>query len=120
MEEEKVMKSEKAKMIDSIGWGVFLIWLGIMFITDAISGGIGGLGIGIIILGVMITRLIFGIKASGFILLIGALFLAGGLSELFGVKFPILSVLLIIAGALMILSRFMRKKRLPVEVSQKK
>ncbi len=65
-----------AKIIESAGWGVFLIWFGTIFLAK-LSWGIALIGFGVILLGTQLVRAVFALKVHRFVLMPG-LFLAGG------------------------------------------
>ncbi len=82
--------------IDAVGWGVFLIWMGIAFLTN-ISWGIGLIGVGVIIIGIV--------------------FLAWGVVELLSIQYGagvlipggVLPILFIVAGIALVVSGLFRK-----------
>jgi hypothetical protein len=66
-----------AAMIDSAGWGVFFIWVGIALVAN-VGWGVALLGTGIISLGAQGARSRFALKADRWGVAIGAcLFVAG-------------------------------------------
>jgi len=101
-------KSHWAGKLDTIGWGLFFIWIGIAFLLD-FGFGIGLMGIGVIALGVQIARTRHGLKGETFWIIIGILFVLGGLWQLFEPDLPLIPILLIVAGLIVLLS-VMRKK----------
>jgi len=97
-------KNELANKLGAIGWGLFFIWIGIILLFK-ISASVCLLGIGIITLGIQVGRKYFNLKLERFWIIVGALFLAGGLWEVLKTKLPLMPVLLIIAGlAIIVLS----------------
>jgi hypothetical protein len=97
-----------AHKLDVTGWGLFFIWLGIAFLLN-LSVGISMLGIGVITLVMQGIRIQKKIKVEVFWVVIGILFVLGGLWELFRPDVPLVSVVLIIAGVALLLS-ILRKK----------
>jgi hypothetical protein len=93
------------------GWGLFFLWLGIAFLAK-VGMGIGLLGVGIITLGGQVARKYFKLKLEGFYVVVGSLFLAGGIWELYTPKVSLVPILLIAAGCAMIVSVFLGKHRL--------
>ena len=59
----EVANNSKRKLA-AIGWGALFIWWGVSFIVDPITIGLCATGIGIILLGVNITRRLMGIPAN--------------------------------------------------------
>lgn len=98
-----------AGKLDTIGWALFFIWVGVAFLIKT-GFGIGLLGIGIITLGVQIARTSYKLKIEAFWLIVGILFFLGGLWELFEPSLPLVPIVLIVAGLIMLLSIIWRKK----------
>ena len=96
--------------LQAVGWGLFFVWVGIAILTK-IGVGIGMLGVGIIALGMQGVRNHFNLKLEGFWVVIGLLFVIGGIWHLFDAKAPLVAIVLIIVGILVIVSGF-RSKRL--------
>jgi len=95
--------------LDSIGWGIFFIWIGICSIAG-FSFAVGLLGVGIITLGVQFARRFSNLKFEGFWFFAGILFLIGGLFGLFRIEFDLIPIILIAAGVLLLFSVIGRKK----------
>jgi hypothetical protein len=95
----------KAKRITAVGWGLFFIWLGIVLMFDA---GIGLIliGVGIISIGMQISRKYVGLETDGFWILVAILFIAVGLWELFELRLPLMSLFLLIVGVALLVSAF--------------
>ena len=96
---QKEIRAERRaidKKLEAIGWGVFFIWIGIVFLA----------GIGIITLGTQVARVAFGLRFEGFWLVVGSCFLLGGMWQLVQVQLPLLPILLILAGLALILAAF--------------
>lgn len=103
---EKMKTTERRDLdtkLDAVGWGMFFIWIGMVFLTD-IDAGVGLLGVGIITLGEQAIRKFFNLKLEGFWVVIGILFAVGGLWELFNVQLPLGPILLIVAGLALLVS----------------
>lgn len=107
-ETKPTAKSDWAGRLDTIGWALFFIWVGIAFLLD-FGFGIGLVGIGLITLGVQIARTRHSLKAETFWVIIGVLFVLGGFWQLFEPDIPLIPILLIVAGLIVLLS-VMRKK----------
>ncbi|UCC80607.1 MAG: hypothetical protein JSW64_04410 [Candidatus Zixiibacteriota bacterium] len=107
-ETKPAAKSEWANKLDTMGWALFFIWVGIAFLLD-FGFGVGLLGIGVITLGVQVARTRYGLKTETFWIIVGVLFFLGGLWQLFEPDIPLIPILLIIAGLIVLLS-VMRKK----------
>ena len=67
-----------SQKLDAIGWGLFFIWMGIAFLLD-VGWGWGLLGIAAIILGEALIRRNRNLKVEGFWIVVGFMFLVGGI-----------------------------------------
>jgi len=105
-------KSALDKRLDALGWGLFLIMIGCLWLIpdEYVQGGTWLIGAGIIILGLMGVRYMYGIKISGFWLVLGILALVFGLSDFFGLNLPLLPILIIIIGVSIIVKHLHKKK----------
>jgi len=101
------------KRLESIGWALFLIMIGCLWLMpkEKIPEGTWVIGTGVIILGLTLVRYIKGIKIIGFWVILGILALAFGISDFFNVDLPLFPILLIIIGANIILKPLMRGKK---------
>lgn len=98
------------KTLDSLGWGLFFIWIGLALLSD-LGWGVGLLGVGIITLGGQMARRYFNLKVEGFWLAVGALFLLGGAWALFEVQMNLIPILLILVGIVLLLSPWQSRRR---------
>ena len=101
------------KRLEAIGWGLFLIMIGGIWLVpdEQVPQGTWLIGAGLIMLGLNGVRYLNGIKMSGFTIVLGILALAAALGGLFGVKLPLFAVLLILIGASIILKPLIEKKQ---------
>jgi hypothetical protein len=114
---QNVQEAEKQalnKRLESIGWALFLIMLGCTGLVpeEMIPQGVWSIGVGVILLGMNAARYGYGIRMSGFTVILGILALLTGIAELFGADLPIFAILLIIVGASMLLRPWFEKKQL--------
>jgi hypothetical protein len=103
---EQRTPAERAKLdqkLDSIGWGLFFLWVGTALLLG-IGWGFGLLGVGAIVVGEQIARRVLGLAMNGFWVVIGVVFLLGGVSELIHIEITLLPVILIFAGIALLLS----------------
>jgi hypothetical protein len=105
-------KSALDKRLDAIGWALFLIMIGGLWLAPegVVAEGTWLIGTGIIILGLMVVRTLYGIKVNVFWLVLGIVALAFGVSSVFGLNIPVLPILIIIIGINIILKPFLQKK----------
>ena len=111
------------KRLVLIGWGFFLIFL-VGFIVASIFGyhnlinnifwstGISSIGVGVILLGLNVTRYFYKIKMSGFTTILGILALTSGIAQTFGLVAYEWIFLLILLAAYLILRPWLMKMQL--------
>jgi hypothetical protein len=110
----KAIKEKKRKLdkqIESIGWALFLVMSGVLLIAPEGFAPDGSwlLGTGLIILGSMGIRFLYGIRVDGFWTVLGILALGYGISEFFGLNLPLFPVLLVIIGVVIVYKAFFGK-----------
>ena len=91
--------------LEAIGWGLFLLWVGLAFILG-IGSDIGLLGVGVIALTMQWLRKYFGLALDGFWVVIGLIFTLGGLGALLEAHVQIIPVTLVLAGIFLLASVF--------------
>ena len=88
---------EKAKSLESAGWGALLLWIGVTTLF-----GLGWptflRGLGLLVLGVQGARYLWGMKVEYFWVIFGVVFLLAGIVESFGIGFPLVPAALIAFG----------------------
>ncbi len=100
--------------LEAIAWGTFFLLWGITELLPSLPEGIGALGIGMILLGLNLTRSWKGQPTSGFTTTLGILALLLGALQLVGpylnlpFELPIFAILLFALGSI-ILMRAMKK-----------
>ena len=96
--------------LENIGWGLFLIIVGVTFLGPEVEAPVGVwlIGAGLIMLGLNAIRYFSGIKTSSFTIGLGSLALVAGIASAFSVK--IFGVLLILFGAGIIIRPFFEKE----------
>ena len=97
------------KRLDAAGWGLFFIWVGAALLLD-LSRGVGLLGVAVIILLRQAARMYFALALEWFWIVVGLIFLVGGFWELYQVEVDLAPILLIVAGAALLISLFIRRK----------
>jgi hypothetical protein len=99
------------KRLDAVGWGLFLIMLGGLWLAPegTIPEGAWLIGTGVILLGLSAIRYANSIEVSWFWVGLGVLALGTGLSSLLGIDLPIFPILLIIAGAATLIRVFLAR-----------
>lgn len=102
------------KRLETIGWGLFLIMLGGFALVPhaLVSPGVWSIGVGLIMLGLNVTRYFYGIKMSGFTTFLGILSLFGGIAQVLGFDALEGALFFIILGAYLILKPWFDKRQL--------
>ena len=104
--DEELKEDETSKLshkLTAVGWGLFFIWVGIVLLMK-INPGVGLLGVGVITLAMQVTRKYFNLKLERFWVVLGLLFVLGGLWNLFEATLPLVPILLIVAGLALLVS----------------
>jgi hypothetical protein len=109
-EQEHHRKHSTAEKLSAAGWGLFFIWIGISFLAK-FDVGVGLLGVGIITLAGQAARKFFNLKMEGFWIIVGVLFVLGGIWNLLKPTVELAPILIIAAGAALILSIFKSKHK---------
>jgi hypothetical protein len=86
-----------SQKLEAIGWGLFFVWMGIAFLLD-VGWGWGMVGIATIILGEALIRRSQNLNVGGFWIIVGLMFLAGGVWELYQVPWPLAPILILGCG----------------------
>jgi hypothetical protein len=91
------------KRLDEIGWGIFLIMIGTIWLVPSVPQGTWLVGTGVLLLLLNAYRYVRNLAWSGLSTMLGLLASAAGLSEMFGVTLPLFAIFLVVAGATMLL-----------------
>lgn len=107
--------TEKEKLnerLENIGWGLFLIMVGgIWLVPDRwLPEGTWLIGAGLILIGLNIVRHLNQIEMSWFSLILGGAALLIGISDFFRVDLPFFPILLIIIGVKLIIQPLFEKQ----------
>jgi hypothetical protein len=116
-QQEEAELSEKAilnKRLETIGWGLFLIMLGGFALVphELVAKGLWSIGVGVIMLGLNVTRYFSQIKMSGFTTFLGIISLLSGVTQLLGMHNLDAPILLIVLGAYLIVKPWVEKRQL--------
>jgi hypothetical protein len=98
-------KAALNRRLESIGWGLFLIVVGALWLIPAerVPEGIWLIVIGLILFGVNAARYLNAIKLSAATILLGFLAVVLGIGKLVGVDVPFFPILVILFGVGIIL-----------------
>lgn len=110
--DKDTQKNTLDKRLDSIGWGIFLIMIGGLWLAPEglFPEGTWLIGTGIIILGLQAVRYLYGIKASRFWIVLGIIAFAFGISDVYAFDIPVFPILIILFGLSIILKPIFGKK----------
>ena len=108
LQEGNKRKGNLASTLDTVGLGLFLIWIGIAFWLGLVGWGL--IGAGVITLGDQALRKCLRIKVEGSWVFAGALLVLAGVGQ-FGPEFPLAPILLIVAGIAILLSLLRSKPK---------
>ncbi|HEX6058460.1 MAG TPA: hypothetical protein VFZ11_05530 [Gemmatimonadaceae bacterium] len=99
------------RRLEEIGWGVFLLMTGLLWLfSEQVPSGTWLIATGVLLLGLNVVRYVKRVPIGAFSTTLGVLALVGGLSELGGVEAPLLATALIVVGGIVLL-RPRRKAR---------
>lgn len=96
-------KKDSARKLSAAGWALFCIWVAIAMLAK-LETGIGLLGVGIITIAAQVARKCLGLRLEGFWVVVGGLFLLGGICDLLALELPIVPIVLILAGLVILAS----------------
>jgi hypothetical protein len=100
----------RRKRVDEIGWGIFLIMIGTIWLVPSVPQGTWLISTGVLLLLLNAIRSRNAAEWSGFSTALGVLALAAGLSELIGIKLPLFAICLVVIGASMLFRPFVSQR----------
>ena len=94
------------KTLDSLAWGLFIILIGVGWYIGAVyemdTGAYIAVGVGLILIGLNLTRNQLGIKISKFSLFVGLVALAIGVAGVLGYALDLFLTVIILIGLFII------------------
>jgi hypothetical protein len=99
-----------ARRLESAGWGLFFIWVGISLLMDT-GWGVGLIGVAAIVLLGQVARHFFGLRLEPPWMVAGVIFLLAGTWELYRIEVDLIPILMILVGGALLLSMFRRRAR---------
>jgi hypothetical protein len=100
-----------AKRLDQIGWGMFLVMIGAIWLVPGVPQGTWLIGTGILLLALNAIRSRLAIQWSGVSVALGVLALVAGLGDFTaGINLPLFPICLGIIGATLILKPLMSQR----------
>jgi hypothetical protein len=97
---QETSKEALNRRLESIGWGLFLVIIGALWLFPGgiVPEGTWLIAAGVIMLGVNVIRYLNDIKMSGASLLLGLLAVIFGVGKFMGLDLPFVAILLIVFG----------------------
>jgi hypothetical protein len=95
---DEIRKHDLNKRLETVGWGLFLIMIGGFALLKEVPEGTWLIGAGLIMLGLNAVRLMVGIRASWFTLIVGTIALLSGLGSVLGIDIPVGPLLIVLIG----------------------
>jgi hypothetical protein len=89
--------------LDTLIWGLLFVWIGIALLLG-FSWGIGLLGFGVILLGGQAARKHITASLETFWVVVGAVLVIGGLSDMAGIHVSVIPIACIVAGFALLLA----------------
>ncbi len=104
--DENARKLALDRRFEGLGWAALLITLGVLWLMpeNLVPRGSWLIAAGTIMLGLNAIRYAYGIRMSGFSLVVGTVALVLGLSGLFGMKLSLFPIVLIVIGVAVLLA----------------
>jgi hypothetical protein len=99
-------KNDLNRRLETVGWGLFLIMLGGFALLKDVPEGTWLIGAGLIMLGLNAVRLLAGIRASWFTLILGTIALFSGIGSVYGIEIPVGPLLIILIGLAIVVRAF--------------
>ena len=100
MEVEKKQRAV-ARHLAWIGWGAFLLWVGICWLAP-IAIGPALIGVGALALLMQGLRALYGLPVEGFWVAAGLCFGIGGAAQLISIEIPFMPIALLVVGGLVL------------------
>lgn len=103
-------KAELADRLDSIGWGLVFLLVGVLAIPNGTTEYACAAAVGAAMLGLNVLRLALAVPVRWFTMILGAAFLAGGAGALAGQHIDVFVLFFVAAGAVTIVGAIVRPK----------
>lgn len=94
--------------IDTVFWGFLFIWIGVALLAG-LGWGIGLLGVGIILLAEQVASKYTTAKLEIFWVVVGAVFVIGGIADVVGIRISLIPLTCIVAGVALLVSALFEK-----------
>ncbi len=103
-------KRDLSIRIDEIGWSLFLIMIGTLWLlpSTAVPADTWILGAGLIMLGVNFARYAYGLAVSGFSVFLGVVAFVAGFGGVFDLKIPFMAAVFVVIGLSLLFRAFLK------------
>jgi hypothetical protein len=91
------------RRLESLGWGLFLIMIGGLWLIPNVPEGVWLIGVGVILLGLNGVRYLYGIRMRMFSMVLGLAAIGLGVGIWLGLGWQVWPIVLIVIGASIIL-----------------
>lgn len=97
---------------EGIAWGLFVVLLGVLWLLPAavVPEDTWLVGAGLILLALNSARFMSGIRVSVFTSILGGGAVIAGGAQMFGLRVPVFAILVVIAGAYLIIREIFRDR----------
>ncbi|HEX6533976.1 MAG TPA: hypothetical protein VF041_05235 [Gemmatimonadaceae bacterium] len=103
-------RREFARRLDDIGWGVFALMTGVLWLLSyTVPSGTWLVCTGLLLLALNAVRYFSGLELNLLTVVLGVLALTGGLADLADVRLPILAIALVAFGVLLLIKPFAKR-----------
>lgn len=102
--------ADTGRRLDEIGWGIFLLMIGGIWLVPGVPEGTWLVGTGILLLALNAIRFRLGMEWSGLSVALGGVALAAGLGRMSGVDLPFFPLLLVVLGVTLILKPLLSQR----------
>ncbi len=103
-------RTDLEKKLDAGGWGLFFIWVGVAWLME-VDLGVTLMGVAAITLGAQLVRWLLKVAVEPFWIVVGSCFAAASAWSLLGTDVSLVPILLILAGAALLLTLLRRRPR---------
>ena len=113
---ENIKSSKLSEMLEAVTWGALLVWWGVTELFSSLPHGTGAIGVGLILVGLNVTRALNGLSARVWSTMLGVLALVWGGLDLAGsllylsFEMPTFAILLIVLGVMLLGRALMQNK----------
>ena len=96
------------RRLESVAWGLFFVWWGIIELFHTLPEGTGAVGFGLILIGLNVARLLSNLPTSSLTLTLGIIALVWGGLEVAGsvlplpFEIPVFAIVLIVLGVILL------------------